>query len=183
MPEADRADAVARLTASRQAEGDRKLGQVRAALAQFERDAASFSNAELARAAEVSRRFLYAHREVLAEADAVRIRIAAARAAGTTASVAVTAASLRADLENARASNSRLRAQLTAAEARLAELLGAEAAADAGWIPPAVRRQLDEHTEQHQRDQARIRELEEELEQVRRLNRELTAQVNRTAPK
>jgi hypothetical protein len=181
MPAAPKADAVARLTASRQAEGDRKLGQVRAALAQLERDGAAFSTAALARAAQVSRRFLYAHAELLAEADAARMRIAAARAAGTVAGAAVTAASLRADLENARAANARLRSQLAAAETRLAELLGAEAPAGAGWVPPAVQRQLDEHVEQHQRDQVRIRELQDELEQARRLNRELTAQLNRPA--
>jgi len=48
-------------------------------------------------------------------------------------------------------------------------------------VPPAVQRQLDEHVEQHQRDQVRIRELQDELEQARRLNRELTAQLNRPA--
>jgi chromosome segregation ATPase len=172
-------DAVARLTAARHAAGDRKLAQVRTALEQFERDGASFSNSELARAANVSRRFLYDHQDLLAAADAVRLRISAARAAGTGASSAVTAASLRADLENTKAQNTRLRNQLAAAEARLGELLGAEAAAEVGWTPPDVQRRMDEYAEQHARDQARIRELEEELEQVRRLNRELTAQANR----
>jgi chromosome segregation ATPase len=89
---------------------------------------------------------------------------------------------LRADLENAKAQNTRLRDQLAAAEARLRELLGAEAAADVGWTPPDVQRRLDEYTDQQARDKARIRELEEELEQVRRLNRELTAEANRTRP-
>jgi hypothetical protein len=179
MPTARERAAAARLTAARQAEGERKRGQVRAALNHFERERTPFSTSELARAANVSRRFIYDHRDLLAEADAVRLRIMGARAAGSSASTAVTAASLRADLENMKAQNTRLRNQLAAAEARLGELLGAEAAAEAGWIPPDVKRQLDGYAETHSRDQARISELEEELEQVRRLNRELTAEVNR----
>ena len=151
-----------------------------AALKQFERDSSSFSTSELARAANVSRRFIYDHRDLLAEADAIRLRIMTAYAAGSSTSTAVTAASLRADLENTKAQNTRLRSQLAAAEARLGELLGAEAAAEAGWIPPDVKRQLDGYAETHANEQARIRELEQELEQVRRLNRELTTEVNRT---
>jgi hypothetical protein len=141
-----RADAVARLTAARHADGDRKTSQVRATLAQFERDRATFTVAGLARAATVSRRFLYARPELIAEIGAARMRIAAARATGPAATAAATAASLRADLEAARAANAQLRHRLTAAGERLAEL----------------------DTGQHQRDQARIRELEQLLEQGRR---------------
>jgi hypothetical protein len=141
-----RADAVARLTAARHADGDRKTSQVRATLAQFEHDRATFTVAGLARAAAVSRRFLYARPELIAEIDAARMRIAAARATGPAATAAATAASLRADLEAAWAVNAQLRRRLTATGDRLA-------------VPD---------TGQHQRDQARIRELEQLLEQARR---------------
>ena len=152
-----RADAVARLTAARHADGDRKTSQVRATLAQFERDCVTFTVAGLARAAAVSRRFLYAHPELIAEIGAARMRIAAARAAGPAATAAATAASLRADLEAAWAVNAQLRRRLTAADERLAELRADE---DPGRTPA--------HAGQHQRDQARIRELEQLLEQARR---------------
>lgn len=147
-----RADAVARLTAARHADGDRKTSQVQATLAQFERDSATFSNAGLARAASVSRRFLYAHPELIAEIAAARMRIAAAHATGPAAAAAATAASLRADLEAARAANSQLRRRLAAADERLAEL---RAAADPGRTPAAVQRQPGGHAGQHQGDQAR----------------------------
>jgi hypothetical protein len=177
-PDAER---IARLKTSRRTEGERKFARVQSALAELERAGMAFSNAQLARAAKVSRRFVYDHPELLAEADQVRARSVAAATSTLAAGQALTMASLRADLENAQAQNRRLIDQLHAAETRLAELLGMQAAAEVGWVPPDVRRQLDAAETERARLSARIRELEEELEQVRRLNRELMAQVNRTA--
>jgi len=168
-----------RLTVSRHSESERKLAQVRSALAGFERSGVSFSNAALARAAKVSRRFIYDHHELLAEADKIRSLIVATAASGAAAGAALTTASLRADLENTKAQNRRLRDNLHAAEARLAELLGSQSAAEVGWVPPDVQRRLDEADFERGRLADRIRELEDELEQVRRLNRELMARANR----
>ena len=69
---------VTRLKASRQAAGGRKLAQVHSALAELERSGTSFANAELARVAKVSRRFIYDHPELRAEVDRVRARSVAA---------------------------------------------------------------------------------------------------------
>ena len=170
---------VTRLKASRQAEGERKLAQVQSALAELERSGTSFANAELARVAKVSRRFIYDHPELLAEADRVRARCVAAATSALVSGATVTMASLRADLENGKAQNRRLHEKLHAAETRLAELLGSQAAAEVGWVPPDVQRRLDEADVERAELAGCIRELEEELEQVRRLNRELMAQVNR----
>lgn len=175
------AEQAARLKASRQADGDRKLAQVQAALVELERAAVSFSNADLARVAKVSRRFLYDHPEALADANRVRARGIAATASDLASGAALTVASLRADLENSRAQNRRLRDSLHTSEARLAELLGAQAAAEVGWVPPDVQRRLAEAEVERAQLAGHIRELEEELEQVRRLNRELMAQVNRAS--
>ena len=168
-----------RLKAARHVEGDRKLARVRSALTEFERGGLSFSNAELARAAKVSRRFIYDHRELLAEADKVRALTVAAAASSVATGAALTMASLRADLENTKAQSHRLRDRLLAAETRLAELLGSQAAANVGWVPPDVQRRLDEADVERAQLATRVRELEEELEQVRRLNRELMTHVNR----
>ncbi|MGH3193477.1 MAG: hypothetical protein ACRDOL_40730 [Streptosporangiaceae bacterium] len=141
-----RAAAVARLTAARHADGDRKAGQVRDALAQFERDSAAFTVAGLARAAGVSRRFLYARPELAAEIGAARMRIAAARATGPAAAAAATAATLRADLEAALAVNAQLRLRLAAAGQSLAEL---RAGADPGRTPDGTRHQPGDDAGQH----------------------------------
>jgi hypothetical protein len=106
----DRTDAVARLTAARRAEGDRKAAQVRHALAQRERAGAPFSLAAVARDANVSRGFVYAHPQLLAEVDAARARVLTAL--GRTGAGAGEAAA--AELERLKIDNARLRARLAA---------------------------------------------------------------------
>src|SRR5664280_2744919 len=73
--------------------------------------------AALARHARVSRRFIYDHPELRAEAER-RAAQAAARAA---------AASLRADLANAKATNHRQHTELEALRRRLGQILGRDA--------------------------------------------------------
>lgn len=65
--------------------------------------------AALARRAAVSRRFVYDHPELRAERERRSAEFADRFSATMTASALVTAASLRADLENAKARSARLR--------------------------------------------------------------------------
>jgi hypothetical protein len=127
----DRHDAVARLTAARQAEGARKAEQVLAAIRRFEAAGTPFTIVALARAAEVSRRFLYDHADLLDAAEGARLRIRIARAAGRPAGEAVTEAGALAELAGVRAENAELKEKLAAAEARVEELTGGTAGSTA----------------------------------------------------
>jgi chromosome segregation ATPase len=92
----------------------------------------------------------------------------------------VTAASLRADLENAKARNRRLEADLTALRRRLGEVIGRDVLAEIGGAegPDTASRvsQLEQTLSEAQEALARRTE---ELEAARQINRELMARLNR----
>lgn len=87
------------------------------------------------------------------------------------------------DTKAARAQVRRLQDQKRRLEARGAELLGAEVAADAGWVPAQMQARIDDLGEERDRALAEVRRADEELEQARRLNRELMAEANKARPK
>jgi len=170
-----------RLTALRRLDSQNKTGQVLAALRAAADTGQPLTIASLARRAGVSRRFLYDHPELRAEAERHSAQAADHQAGLIDASARVTTASLRADLANAKATNHRLNADLTGLRRRLGQSLGRDALADLdSTIDPA-------------RDHARTAELEqslfdaeeqltlrtEELDAARQINRELTARLNR----
>lgn len=141
--------------------------------------------AEIARRAEVSRNFLYkpdVRHAITAEVQAAGDRLYA----GLATTSRVTAASLRAEIENYKAQNGRLRDQLRQLEAKLSRVLGVAVLDE---LPLDDHRdvgneaRLQQRVEQLESEAFELREAladrEEQLEAVRTINRELVAQQNR----
>ncbi len=140
--------------------------------------------AAVARRAKVSRRFIYDHPELRAEI-ARGVAWASERLTHQVAdSARVSTASLRADLENAKARNRRLDAELTALTRRLGELMGAGVAAGIGGAGDADAPQLGRRVEELEQALFDAREelarRTEELDAARQINRELLARLNRS---
>jgi len=144
--------------------------------------------AGVARHARVSRKFIYSHPDLRAELELRALRATQATSATATANARVTGASLRADAENYKAQNHRLRQQVKALEQRLSEALGSEFVAGLPSDERVEPASLQELRGQLEESQARTFELEEtladareELDAVREINRELLSQHNRAA--
>ena len=95
--------------ASRRLDSQLKAQQVRAAVGALVTAGRPATIAQVAREAGVSRKFIYAHPEPRAEIEHRGLAAAARPGVGLAAQARVSAASLRADAENARARNQRLR--------------------------------------------------------------------------
>jgi hypothetical protein len=183
MAEQTAAGHADRLVAARQLDSVNKTGQVLAALEATLGTGQPLSIAALARRAGVSRRFIYDHPELRAQAERRAAETADRSAATSAASARVTLASLRADLANAKATNHRLDTELVGLRRRLGRLLGHDALAD-----------LDHTTVDVHATSGRLAELEqslfqagedlaqrsEELDAARQINRELLAKLNRS---
>jgi chromosome segregation ATPase len=140
----------------------------------------------VARHAGVSRKFIYSHPDLRADLELRALRATHATAATGQVSARVTGASLRADAENHKAQNHRLRQQLKALEQRLSETLGNQIATT---LPHDERISLGDHNalrERLERSEASAFELaealaaaREELDAAREINRELLSQQNR----
>ncbi len=174
------ADPAAHLARLRRADSQAKTASVRAALQTMAAAGEPPGISLLARQARVSRRFIYDHPELRAEIAHQAAQIASQHAGAVTASAAVTAASLRADLENAKARNRRLEAELTALRRRLGEVIGrdvlAEISGTEGLDTASRASQLEQTLFEAQEALARRTE---ELEAARQINRELMARLNR----
>ena len=172
-----------RLVAARRLDSTTKTSQVLAALESALGAGQPLSIAALARRAGVSRRFIYDHPELRAQAERRAAETADRSAATSAASTRVTLASLHADLANAKATNHRLDTELVGLRRRLGQLLGRDALAD-----------LDHTTVDVHATSGRLAELEqslfqagedlaqrsEELDAARQINRELLAKLNRS---
>jgi hypothetical protein len=174
------ADPAAHLARLRRADSQAKTARVRAALQALAAAGQPPGISLLARRAGVSRRFIYDHPELRAEIAHQAAQAASQHAGAVTASAAVTTASLRADLENAKARNRRLEAELTALRRRLGEVIGRDVLAEisgTGGLDTASRAsQLEQALfEAHEALARRT----EELEAARQINRELMARLNR----
>ncbi len=125
-------------------------------------------------------RFVYDHPELRAELARRAAQVAGHHAGSVSASARATTASLRADLENAKARNHRLDVELAALRRRLSELTGRQvlgeiSAADA----PAVTGRVAELEQALFDTQEALGRRTEELEAARQINRELMARLNR----
>jgi hypothetical protein len=171
-----------RLLAARRLDSADKTSRVRAALDAALDAGEPLAIAALARRAGVSRRFIYDHPELRAEAEQRAAQAADRRAATSATSGRVTLASLRADLANAKATNHRLDTELASLRRRLGQLLGREVLADLEHAtidtPPAAGRlaDLEQALFQAREDLAQCTE---ELDAARQINRELIAKLNR----
>ena len=181
------ADTHKALAASRRLDSTTKAARVRAAITTIAIAGAPMNIAALARNAKVSRRFIYDHPELRAEAEQQGSRITERDNATLNADARVTAASLQAELANAQAANQRSRTELASLRRRLGRLLGqdvlAEIVADHdtqlnALVAPRVdeleRKLFEAHEELAQRT--------EELEAARHINRELLERINKRRP-
>jgi len=140
------------------------------------------SIAALARHAAVSRRFIYDHPELRAEAERRATEAADRHASATTAGARVTVASLRADLANAKAANHRLTSELAALRRRLGQLLGHDALTDldhAKVDPNAAGARLAELEQSLFEAGEQLARHVEDLDAARQINRELIGRLNR----
>jgi Family of unknown function (DUF6262) len=171
-----------RLTALRRLDSHTKSARVVATLQAIVDAGDPITVTGLARAARVSRRFIYDHPELRAEAER-RVAEIADRHAGTiTASARVTVASLRADLANAAATNAALQAQLAGLRRRLGQLLGQDVLADMaeqGITDQPAGARLAELEQQLFDTQEELARRTDELGAARQINRELMARLNR----
>jgi hypothetical protein len=170
-----------RLTELRRLDTADKTRRVLAALEVTLGAGEALTIAALARHARVSRRFIYDHPELRAEAER-RAAQAADRVAGQiTANARVTTASLRADLANAKATHHRQHTELEALRRRLGQIIGRDALAELGDTPrpSPTEAQLTEisHALAEAKDQ--LAQRDQELAAARQINRELIARLNR----
>lgn len=134
----------------------------------------------LARRAGVSRRFVYDHPELRAEIARGASQIVDRQVGAVHANARTTTASLRADLENAKARGHRLEVELSSLRHRLGELMGHEIIEECGVYegPLASGRTAELEHSLFNAEEALVHRTEE-LESARQINRELMARLNR----
>jgi chromosome segregation ATPase len=187
MASTDNAEAMHR---ARRVDSDRKRRLVLAATdAQLEAGRHP-TIAGIARQAGVGRKFIYDHPDLKADIEFKAAQSTGRQASDIVAAARVTGASLRAELENAKAQNHRLYKQIKALETRLSKAEGARLIADEllpeGVIAELADQQLTarvaELDQQLFEARERLRHTAEELEAARAINRELMQQVNSLRP-
>jgi len=182
MAENNMAEHTQRLAALRRLDSADKARRVLAALDATLGTGEPLTIAALARRAGVSRRFIYDHPELRAEAGRRSAQAADRHTAATTASARVTVASLRADLTNAKAASHRLTTEHAALSRRLGQLLGQDALAG---LDPATSDTSTASGRLSQLEQAlfeageQLTQRTEELQAARQINRELISRLNR----
>ena len=148
------------------------------------------SVASIARRAGVGRKFIYDHPDLRADIE-LKVAQSTSRQAGElVAAGRVTGASLRAELENARAQNHRLTKQLGALERRLSQAEGAHLVADELLLDGALAELADRELARRVADldqqlfeaKEELRRVSEELEAARAINRELMQRANHPPP-
>ena len=180
--------AADRLRRLRRTDSEVKTARVRAALDAAATAGEAMPVTQIARVAGVSRRFIYDHPELRAEIELKAAQAVAQFSGRLTASARVSAASLRADQENTRAENRRLRKRVRLLETRLSEVLGAEVAAEiTGQGVLAGEKALQEqigalHAQAGELTDA-LRRKDEDLDGARQANRDLMAELNRRMPR
>ena len=181
MAENNMAEHTQRLAALRRLDSADKARRVLAALDATLGTGEPLTIAALARRAGVSRRFIYDHPELRAEAGRRSAQAAGRHTAATTASARVTVASLRADLANAKAASHRLTTEHAALSRRLGSL-GQDALAG---LDPATSDTSAASGRLSQLEQAlfeageQLAQRTEELQAARQINRELISRLNR----
>ena len=176
------ADHTNRLAEHRRLESHTKTSSVLAAINAATSAGQTLSIAALARKANVSRRFIYDHPELRAQAEREAAQAADHHGRIGTTSSHVTTASLRADLVNAKAANHRLSTELAALRRRLGQQLGHDVLADLDWPTNEASTTTERLTQLEQSLFETTEELAtrtQELEAARQINRELIGRLNR----
>jgi hypothetical protein len=176
------AESTSRLAVLRRLDSADKARRVLAALDTTLGTGEPLTIAALARRARVSRRFIYDHPELRAEAERLSAQAASRHAGATTASARVTVASLRADLANARAASHRLTTEHAALRQRLGQILGQDALASLDHATTATSAASDRLAQLEQalfEAGEQLAQRTEELQAARQINRELISRLNR----
>jgi chromosome segregation ATPase len=175
---------------ARRLDSDHKRALVSAAAEATAQRGGPLSIAGIARQAGVGRKFIYDHPDLKAEIELKALQATSSQASEMISAGRLSGASLRVDLENSRAQNHRLNAQLRALEKRLSQAEGARLVADDLLPDDMVAELADSKLAQ------RINVLEkqlfeakdelcrtiEELEAARVINRELMHRANQSRP-
>lgn len=172
------------LTTARQAHSRRCRQRVTTALEQAAASGADISISAIARRAGVDRSFFYRHRDLHA---AVLAKSAEpADAPGAPGAPSASRASLIADLANAHERNARLAREHAKLRERLSEQLGEQAWRESGLSGPDTTERLHHQVNELEQHAAELRrqlaDRDDELHAARAANRELMAQLNRSAP-
>lgn len=177
-------DRAASMTRAKRAINDGKYQRVRAVIAQI-REAGRDEDLKasvIARRAGVHRSFVASH--FAAEITHARAETQARFIAGLGGQNALTAASLRVELESAKQQAREAQREIGALKARLARALGEELASDhpehgtSGATVTKLTAQIEELLAAQVELRSRLRDAEEELEAARRLNRTLMREHN-----
>jgi hypothetical protein len=115
---------------ARRLDSDHKRALVSAAAEATAQRGGPLSIAGIARQAGVGRKFIYDHPDLKAEIELKALQATSSQASEMISAGRLSGASLRVDLENSRAQNHRLNAQLRALEKRLSQAEGARLVAD-----------------------------------------------------
>lgn len=175
---------------ARRLEGEHKSALVVAALDAAVERGRRPTISGIAREAGVGRKFIYDHPELRAQVELRAAQAADDKANDLRTAARVTGASLRADLENARAQNRRLQDRLRAAEGRLSQLQGTRVLSDESFPEAMLTELADQALAQRNAElEATVFELKEELRRTgeeldaaRTINRELMQRGNRPDP-
>lgn len=173
-----------RLARARRLDSEMKVSRVLAVVAAMAEAGEGPRPAVVARRAKVSRRFIYDHKEPLAEIALRQREICDRFTTGVVTGARTTAASVRADLEHTKAHNRRLQDEIVRLERRLGELLGQEVRAEmAGREVLIDNVGFDARVETLEAEllgaREELRRREEELHAARQINRDLIARLNR----
>lgn len=175
---------------ARRLEGEHKSALVIAALDAAVEQGRRPTISGIAREAGVGRKFIYDHPDLRTQVELRAAQAAEHQANVLRALARVTGASLRADLENARAQNRRLQDRLRAAEGRLSQLQGARLLSDEAFPEAMLTELADQALAKHNAElegmvfelREELRHTTEELEAARTINRELMQRGNRADP-
>jgi Family of unknown function (DUF6262) len=167
-----------KMHAGRQADSARRRQRVITAINQATSNGTEISVSGIARAAAVDRTFLYRHRDLLGKIHALEASPPAGQAPG----LAVTRASLQADLLAAHERAARLHARVRQLEKRLSEALGEQTWRESGLGAPPDTDALNDKLTQLEQQAAdlriQIRERDDELAAARAVNRNLMTRIN-----
>ncbi|MEU7835029.1 MULTISPECIES: hypothetical protein [unclassified Nonomuraea] len=172
-------DTLNPLVKARHRDTQTRKQRVRQALQILHEAGADITISSVARAAGVHRSFIHRHSELHAAVLNTAAAIPPARPAP-----AVSAASLQADLLNARQHSDRLRLRVITLESRLSKTLGQSVAQDVGLQPNedlhVLRSRVAELEALIQNLRSQICDLTDDLDAARATNRELMTQLNIT---
>jgi hypothetical protein len=173
-------DKTAAAIQGRRADTARRRDRVLSALSAAQSSGCQISVASIAQVAGVDRTFLYRHRDLLAQLQAIQAHAPTETPHGTAASNA----SLHADLLAAHERGSRLAAHIHRLEKRLSETLGEQVWRDSGLGTPQDLDELNQRItdlEQQKIDlRLQLEERNQDLTAARAANRDLMTRLNTT---